>query len=139
MRFVYPEEGRFTCLQCGDCCRSWEIALSEEEVRRIGSLDWAAAGLSPVAEPTVRVSDNGVSFSVLARRPDGACVFLTEDDACALHRHFGEAAKPLMCRMYPFTFHRVGESVAVDLAFSCRSVGEQRGDLGALHTEELAF
>ena len=73
---------------------------------------------------------------VLARRADGACVYLGESNQCRIHEYFGESSKPLMCRSFPFGFSRVGERVAVDVSFACRSVAEQVGrDVAARKAE----
>lgn len=127
MDFVFPAQAHFTCLQCGDCCRGWEIALSEAEVERIEALGWDGVDAGPMGEPILRVTDSGRAWSVLARKPDGSCVFLTDENLCALHKHFGEDSKPLMCRLYPFSFHEVSSRVAVDVAFSCRAVAADHG------------
>jgi lysine-N-methylase len=49
-------------------------------------------------------------------------VFLNEEGLCRIHAKFGEAAKPLACRVYPYAFHPAGKQVAVSLRFSCPSV-----------------
>jgi lysine-N-methylase len=64
----------------------------------------------------------------LARRPDGACVYLGSKNQCRIHEKFGEAAKPLLCRLYPFGFLAVGDRVAVDVSFACRAVSLDEGE-----------
>jgi lysine-N-methylase len=76
----------------------------------------------------------------LAQRDDGACVFLNEQGLCRIHAKFGEAAKPIACRIYPYAFHPAGRKIAVGLRFSCpsvvknlgRPVREQSADLKSL-------
>jgi lysine-N-methylase len=63
----------------------------------------------------------------LAQRADGACVFLDERGLCRIHAKFGEAAKPLACRIYPFAFHPAGRQVVVGLRYSCPSAVANRG------------
>ncbi len=73
----------------------------------------------------------------LAHQPDGACVFLDERGLCRIHGKFGEPAKPLACRIYPYAFHPAGGQVTVSLRFSCpsvvknlgRPVTQQRGEI----------
>jgi Fe-S-cluster containining protein len=64
----------------------------------------------------------------LARRSSGACIFLATDNGCLIHRHFGEQAKPLLCRMYPFAFVSTADRVAVDCSFACRSIAQGTGE-----------
>ncbi len=63
----------------------------------------------------------------LAHQPDGGCVFLDERGLCRIHAKFGEAAKPLACRIYPYAFHPAGKKVAVSVRFSCPSVASNLG------------
>ena len=63
----------------------------------------------------------------LSRKPDGACIYLGPENQCRIHQHFGPEAMPLMCRLYPFGFHAMGERTAVDVSFYCRSVSEGSG------------
>jgi len=79
-------------------------------------------------------------WTALAHQPDGACVFLNEEGLCRIHAKFGEPAKPLACRIYPYAFHPAGKQVAVSFRFSCPSVaknlgkpvGENRGELNQI-------
>jgi lysine-N-methylase len=67
-------------------------------------------------------------------------VFLDERGLCRIHAKFGEQAKPLACRIYPYAFHPAGKRITVSLRYSCPSVAgnrgrpltEQRDDLKAL-------
>lgn len=55
-------------------------------------------------------------------------MFLNEQGLCRIHAKFGEAAKPLACRVYPYAFHpTAGGKVAVSLRYSCPSVVANRG------------
>ena len=124
--FVHPPDVRFTCSRCGDCCRTWDVMVSSRERKALEGVDWEgrADDLAGV-KPTVGVKAPGMEGQRrLRRRDDGACIFLGEESQCRLHEHFGEEAKPLMCRLYPFGFYPMGDRVAVDVAFSCRAVSE---------------
>lgn len=120
-RFAYPEKLTFECTRCGDCCRGWQVMLGPGEAERFQALDLPGdlAEIPIVAKQGKR--------SILARRDDGACVFLGDENQCRIHEHFGADAKPLMCRLYPFGFFPVGDRIAVDVSFACRSVSEGTG------------
>jgi lysine-N-methylase len=64
---------------------------------------------------------------VLNKRPDGACVFLNEDNRCRIHCDFGEEAKPVACRLFPFSVRPVREGWQASLRFDCPSVAESKG------------
>lgn len=136
---------RFACRQCGDCCRDFPVSLSPVEAARYDARDWTPVFGHP-ATVHEQASHGGLPGAFLRRKPDGSCIFLGADSLCDLHRHFGEADKPLACRMYPFTFVGGGADgrPVVGAHFACSSVaagdGEpihgRRGGLEAL-LEEL--
>lgn len=133
--FDLPEGLRFTCSRCGDCCRSLDVPLGAQDVERLRALDWSDAVPDLVGRETVvalRRPDRSATHR-LARDASGACAFLSEEGSCLIHAHFGEEHKPLACRLYPFTFTRLGDRVAVDCALSCRSLAEGTGQPVAEH------
>ena len=54
-------------------------------------------------------------------------MFLDDKGLCRIHSKFGEDAKPLACRIYPYALHPAGKSVTVSLRFSCPSVVANKG------------
>ena len=54
-------------------------------------------------------------------------MFLDDAGLCRIHAKFGEPAKPLACRVYPYAFHPAGKSVVVSLRYSCPSVVSNKG------------
>ncbi len=126
-RFAYPQKLAFECTRCGDCCRGWQVMLGPGEPERLQSLDWHGHADDLVDVSVVVRHDQKGNRSILARRDGGACVFLGEENQCRVHEHFGSDAKPLMCRLFPFGFFPVGDRVAVDVSFACRSVSEGTG------------
>src|SRR5688500_17392162 len=104
VHFEAPENVRFTCTKCGDCCRTWNVALATGERESIEALDWTTREIDLV-DAVVTVQLPGQPWPPrhrLARHDDGACVFLGKANQCRIHEHFGADAKPLVCRMYPF-------------------------------------
>jgi lysine-N-methylase len=63
----------------------------------------------------------------MAHRADGACVFLDDDGKCRIHARFGEPAKPLPCRLYPFRFVPLGTQVRVDIRYDCPASASNAG------------
>ena len=126
-RFAYPEKLAFECTRCGDCCRGWQVMLGPGEPERLQALDWSGHADDLVDASVVVRHDQQGNRSILARRDGGACVFLGDENQCRIHEHFGGDAKPLMCCLFPFGFFPVGERIAVDVSFACRSVSEGTG------------
>lgn len=128
-RLELPTVQNWSCHNCGGCCRQHLIEVTDEEKRRIESQGWTAAdGIA--ADRPLFVWHSGAPWSKryrLGHQPDGACVFLDEKGLCRIHGKFGEEAKPLACRIYPYAFHPAGQEVTVSLRFSCPSVVANRG------------
>lgn len=119
----------WSCHSCGGCCRKHAVSITDEEKRRIEQQGWSAADGIPAGQALFRWS-SGPFWNKryeLAHQPDGACVFLDGKGLCRIHARFGEPAKPLACRVYPYTFHPGGKRVLVSLRFSCPSVVSNRG------------
>jgi len=138
-RYDFPDSAQFSCASCGDCCRSFDVPLAPGEAERLRGLDWSGrverlVGLDPaVALPRA----SGPVRHRLPRLPDGACAFLDGGtNRCLIHERFGAAAKPLACRLYPFSFLGLGDRVAVDVAFSCSAVSAGQGAALAEHVPE---
>lgn len=111
---------RWSCHSCGDCCRTLVVHVFEherQEIERLGSAE--ALGEAPL----VRVGRGWV----LNKRPDGACVFLDDENRCRIHSEHGENAKPLACRLFPFSVRAVEGAWQATLRFDCPSAVASEG------------
>ncbi len=118
-----PAIQNWSCHNCSGCCRQHLIEITEEERQRILDQKWTTK--DGVPDGAVVVPHGGSLFKKswrLAHGSDGGCVFLGDDGLCRIHAKFGEAAKPLACRIYPYALHPAGKKVTVSLRFSCPSV-----------------
>ena len=138
-RLELPTVQNWSCHNCGGCCRQHLIEVTDEEKRRIGQQGWTAAdGIA--ADRPMFVWHAGAPWNKqyrLGHQADGGCLFLDERGLCRIHAKFGEAAKPLACRIYPYAFHPAGGEVTVSLRFSCPSVVANRGRPVADQKKEL--
>lgn len=138
---ILPENQNYSCHGCGGCCWLYEVVVTGEERQRIIDQGWSQNDDIPAGTKLFRRA--GGPFSrhwCLARRPDGACIFLNEKGLCRIHAKFGEPAKPLVCRLYPFVLYPVGDRIAVSLRFSCPSVAGNRGvPIGERRAEIMEF
>lgn len=124
-----PTIQNWSCHNCGGCCKQHAIEVTQEEFERIVKQGWRGQPGFEVGQPMF-VWHSGPIWKRryrLANREDGACVFLDEKGLCRIHSKFGEAAKPLACRVYPYALHPAGKSVTVSLRFSCPSVVANKG------------
>lgn len=119
-----PTNQNWSCHNCSGCCRQHLIEITAEEHQRILDQKWTPQDGISDSQP-VAVPHGGPPWNRrhrLAHTDDGSCVFLDENGLCRIHAKFGEAAKPLACRIYPYAFHPAGKKVTVSLRFSCPSV-----------------
>ena len=120
-----PVIQNWSCHNCGGCCREHLIEITDDEKRRIERQGWKLSDGISMDRPVIQKIATGRYR--LAHQNDGACVFLDENGLCRIHAKFGEAAKPLACRVYPYAFHPAGHQLAVSLRFSCPSVVQNLG------------
>lgn len=133
-----PTIQNWSCHNCAGCCRQHLIEITDEERERILDQKWTPD--EGVGEGPVVVKHRSSLFRKswrLAHRSDGGCVFLGDDGLCRIHAKFGEAAKPLACRIYPYALHPAGKKVTVSLRFSCPSVVANLGTPVSQSRDEL--
>ena len=127
IKLSLPVEQNWSCHACGGCCRQHDIIMTDEERQRIVEQNWTEADGIPTRFSEVQRKHRGRAWHRMRQRDDGSCVFLAEDGKCRIHGKFGEEAKPLACRVYPYVFHPAGGRMAVSLRFSCPSVVRNLG------------
>ncbi len=113
----------FTCTDCGRCCRDWYVAILPEELERLKALPWMGDG--PAAGLSVRIGDG----TYLAHRTDHTCIYFDrEQQHCRIHAQFGAEAKPIGCRIYPYTISPTFASeFSVMPRFDCPAIRESTG------------
>jgi lysine-N-methylase len=124
LKLELPTLQNWSCHNCGGCCKQHGIFITEAEKERIEKQGWNETNGVPKGQPIFVKMGGwlGKTWHRLAHQPDGGCVFLDDKGLCRIHAKFGEAAKPLACRIYPYAFHPAGNRVTIGLRFSCPSV-----------------
>lgn len=123
-----PAIQNWSCHNCGGCCKKHAINITQEEHQRIENQKWGKSDELPQhTKLFVRTNAWGKYQYRLNHQPDGSCIFLDPQGLCRIHAKFGEQAKPLACRIYPFAFHPKGKKVVVSLRYSCPSVVANKG------------
>lgn len=86
----------FSCQMCGECCRIKDgiVRVNDEEISRIAA--YLGMDESEFVERETEVAPDRKSL-ILLSRPDGACVYLTEDNLCRIN-----PVKPEKCSTFPF-------------------------------------
>jgi lysine-N-methylase len=130
-----PMVERWSCHQCGVCCRGSIVPLSEGDVARLQAQKWEEHPDFRGTPVMVRQSWLGHEYR-LAHREDGSCVFLDSDGLCRIHKELGFDAKPLVCRMFPLQIVPRDNMAIVTLRRACPSAA---ADKGAPVAEQLDF
>lgn len=115
------------CHGCGECCREYQVTVTDEEKARIVSQGWDKDPRYAGMPLFIRGGSWLRPVYRLNTRADNTCIFLDEQGRCRIHAKFGSAAKPLACRIYPFVFVPAGDHWRVGIRFACPSAADNRG------------
>jgi lysine-N-methylase len=133
-----PVVQNWDCHGCGECCREYEVHVTDAERERIAAQGWEsdpAIGKLPLF---VRAGSWWRPRWRLNTRPgDDACLFLNEEGRCRIHAKFGSTAKPLACQVYPFTLTPAGDHWRVGMRFACPSAADNLGRPATAHAADL--
>jgi Fe-S-cluster containining protein len=105
-RYRIPRDLRWSCHACAKCCSSGlELGPVEPDVitQLLDSDIRQQWGPAAHGFHETRTGEDGSAYHVL-RQNDGRCVFLRDDDLCAVHALLGPDAKPGFCREFPYLF-----------------------------------
>lgn len=111
--------------------------ITGKERDRISGQGWTEQDDVPSKWFVEEKSVLGKNWFRMAHRSDGSCVFLDDRGLCKIHGKFGEPAKPLACRIYPYVFHPAGNRMTVSMRFSCPSVVRNLGTPVEKNRQEL--
>lgn len=132
-----PVLQNWDCHVCGNCCKEYQVAISDEEKERIEAQGWEndpALSGTPLFE---RRGLLGSGPTQLHRRADGSCVFLSAEGRCRIHEKFGPEGKPLFCRLFPFVLVPAGDHWRVGVRFACPSAAANKGRPVRGHDDSL--
>jgi lysine-N-methylase len=133
-----PVLQNWDCHACTDCCRQYQVPVTDEERRRIEAQGWdkdEEIGDLPLFVRTGPWWRRGYRLS---DRGNGDCIFLSAQGRCRIHERFGGHTKPLACRLFPYVLIPMGDHWRVTLRFACPSAAANRGTPLAEHNEEVA-
>jgi lysine-N-methylase len=131
-----PTIQNWDCQATGSCCKEYVVTLSDDERQRIEKQGWTSddlghlSGIKTAGPPWRRKYQ-------LNHRPDGSCVFLSEQGRCRIHEKFGYEAKPLPCRLFPFVLVPVADHWRVGLRYACPSAAANKGRAIPEHESDL--
>lgn len=109
---------------CSGCCRDWNVIVTEAEAARFKDHPWAVDRQRfSGRELMERTGDNQLRLSHIG----DACIFLDDDNLCAIHKELGYDAKPRMCRQFPYYPVDTPDGIVGTLDFACPAVVADKG------------
>lgn len=107
----------FKCTGCGRCCtedtkHERRIILTLRDSLEI--LEATGISLNEFTE-----KNNSEVYPYVIRLVNGRCFFLQPDGKCRIYQ-----VRPLVCRFYPFTLQRIGETYVFQADPSCPGLVE---------------
>jgi len=118
---------KFECINCGTCCKTAEIMLSNREIGGIShsikmeKIDFINKYLKiKTIEKEKRIEDRLYKIEgevyVIKKIIDGTCPFYEEIDKtsrCKIYEY-----RPIVCRLFPFTWEYFSDQNSVNIDFS---------------------
>src|SRR5262245_5805809 len=132
-----PVVQNWDCHVCGTCCKEYLVTVTAEEKARIDAQSWDRDRDLGGHEPFRRSGPPWNRRYHLNHRPDGSCVFLSEQGRCRIHEKFGYQTKPLPCRLFPFVLIPQGDRWGIGVRFACPSAAANKGRPVTKHDAEL--
>jgi lysine-N-methylase len=115
----------FFCEMCGQCCRNdWLVTMDEESYQRNAKL-FTKVGkeeeFSKVFVPITGKSELG-EYAYIAKKTNGECWFLGENNLCHLHAAAGHNHLDTVCQTFPRYPMDTSRGIELTLSFSCPAV-----------------
>ncbi len=139
---LIPEGIRYNCQGCGRCCAGDAVGLTEDDYQRIKNVDWGSINPELAGKElfTHREKEYAAGLSLYPHHTkvndDGACSFLI-NDLCTIHSAFGEAAKPGMCKLFPYTYVPTPSGIFVGVVMNSMAAVRNIGNLLSEQRQQL--
>ena len=106
-------DGKWSCRSCGACCKGFSFGPVEQHIIEGLKEKEISSHWEPAKEEWYVTHPQTGEFYFT--HVDGHCIFLQDDQMCAIHARWGALAKPWFCREYPFSVveHEQGMSITV--------------------------
>jgi hypothetical protein len=133
VRFTSLPDARFSCRMSAACCRhDYEITVPPEAQLLIDAMPWREIDPALVGTQLPRRPDGKLQL----KRPDETCRFLDRGGLCLIHQTLGRQPFGACC-VFPFSFARTPEGIAVGASPICGSVRAGLGVAFAEREEDL--
>jgi hypothetical protein len=125
-----PEGFNYDCQGCGVCCSGWSVNMSEEDYKRISSVDWGA--LKPeykgrkLFRELKKHESAGTGYTHRIVSEGDTCPFLV-DKLCFMHMQKGGSFKGTICQQFPYAFTETPSGVYATVSFVSLAVLHNQG------------
>ncbi|TNE89133.1 MAG: hypothetical protein EP330_11885 [Deltaproteobacteria bacterium] len=117
-----PPETRWTCGGCGACCRGYSFGpVSERIIKGLEEADIGAHWPLAASQPWYQIQDGPTGEAYYLAKVDDHCIFLRDDNLCAVHAALGAEAKPAFCREFPFHLVEDERGLTAVIRADCKS------------------
>ena len=134
-QFHFLPGQNYDCVRCAKGCGvPWRIHVDPYSERKVSG---TALELRVIEQHGASFVNNPEGSTLVARRPDGNCVFLGSDRLCTIHGELGVDAKPMGCREFPFLIRPTPDGISVGVSFFCTAVQRNQGRPLEAHADEV--
>lgn len=125
-----PEGINYDCQGCGICCSGWSVNMSEEDYKRVSSVDWGELSEEYKGKKLFRELKKheraGTAYTHRIVSKDDTCPFLV-DKLCFIHMKKGGAFKGTICQQFPYAFTETPSGVYATVSFVSMAVLHNQG------------
>ena len=115
----------FSCEMCGKCCRnSWMVTVDADSYERNKDLFRKIGKESEFIQAFIPLTAGAGpgEYACIAKKGDGSCWFLEQDNRCRLHREAGHSHLDGVCQTFPRYPMSTARGIEITLSFSCPAV-----------------
>ncbi len=125
-----PEGINYDCQGCGICCSGWSVNMSEEDYKRVSSVDWGEYSDEYKGKKLFRElkkhEKEGTNYTHRIVSKDDTCPFLV-NKLCFIHGQKGGPFKPTICQQFPYAFTETPSGVYATVSFVSMAVLHNQG------------
>jgi Fe-S-cluster containining protein len=128
----------FSCGSCTACCdQPWQTLIEPEKAAQLEKHDFSRYHQLQ-GKRFFHDSNDPTGRLALAKGEGTRCLFLDSDGLCIIHKELGPAAKPAMCRQFPFLPARTWTEDRVSANYGCPSIQARKGTPLAQQATDVA-
>ncbi|MCD4785433.1 MAG: YkgJ family cysteine cluster protein [Candidatus Eremiobacteraeota bacterium] len=121
----FPEGYCHECLQCGKCCRNWQIVIDKNKYQQLINTPFILKMKKKFPESDMVKFYSDQEVGVLGEINNN-CIML-DDNLCMIHSEMGCDFKPDVCRKFPFVLTSTPDGIYAGVSYHCLSIQRNKG------------